>query len=169
MDPKNKVSNNWPPQSSTLFTTPTPPDHAEPTARTPHEQELFSKLPNRELVDELVEIYFHSDVCHATFRPVFNQSYQKLWNTRSDHTINIPFLGVLFMAMACAIQCHPDASDDSPNGESAKKAVDMYTSLASHIVEDPRYNIHVETVETVILQGVFLLNEVPSLPSTYTG
>ena len=128
--------------------------------RTPFEIELLSNLPKKELVDELVSIYFSgTDVCHGTFRPVFYQSYHALWETPPDQPINVPFLGVLFIAMANAVHCHPDA--DGSNSEKARAAMDLYDRLSNQITEDARYNYHIETVEATLLQGMFLLNDVP--------
>jgi len=127
--------------------------------RTAFEIELLSNLPKRELVDELVSVYFSgTDVCHATFRPVFYQSYNALWDTPADQPINVPFLGVLFIAMANAVHCHPDA--DGSNSEKARTAMDLYDRLSNQITEDSRYNYHIETVEATLLQGMFLLNDV---------
>lgn len=129
------------------------------TGRSAYEIELLSNLPKKELVDELIGVYFTStDVCHATFRPVFYQSYNKLWNAAPNEPIDIPFLGVLFIAMANAVHCHPDA--DGSNSEKARTAMDLYDRLSNQITEDSRYNFHIETVETVLLQGMFLLNDV---------
>lgn len=127
--------------------------------RDPYETKLLSHLPKKELVDELVSQYFGgTDVCHSTFRPVFCQSYKKLWETPPDQPINVPFLGVLFIAMANAINCHPDS--DGSNSETARAAMDLYDRLSNQITEDSRYNFHIETVEATLLQGMFLLNDV---------
>lgn len=136
-------------------------DQDRETGRTAYETELLSHLPKKELVDELVQVYFSStDVCHATFRPAFYKSYHKLWNTPPDQPINVPFLGILFIAMANAVHCHPDA--DGMNGEKARATMDLYDRLSNQITEDPRYNLHIETVEAVLLQSMFLLNDVSS-------
>jgi hypothetical protein len=130
------------------------------TRRSAYETELLSNLPKKELVDELVAVYFSgTDVCHATFRPVFYQSYNKLWNTPPNESINVPFLGLLFIAMANAVHCHPDA-ESGANSEKARTAMDLYDRLSCQITEDSRYNMHIETVEAVLLQSMFLLNEV---------
>ena len=152
--------------SSSPYSTPDPlayvPTGHPEGGRDAYESELLSNLPKRELVDELVSVYFGgTDVCHATFRPVFYQSYYKLWNTPPDQPINVPFLGVLFIAMANAIHCHPDS--DGSNSEKARTAMDLYDRLSNQITEDPRYNFHIETVEATLLQGMFLLNDVSSL------
>jgi len=127
--------------------------------RDPYENELLSRLPKKELVDELVSEYFGgTDVCHATFRPVFYQLYNRLWETPPDQPINVPFLGVLFIAMANAIHCHPDT--DGANRENARAAMDLYDRLSNQITEDSRYNFHIETVEATLLQGMFLMNDV---------
>jgi hypothetical protein len=136
--------------------------------RSAYETELLSHLPKKELVDELISVYFSgTDVCHATFRPAFYQSYNKLWNTPPDQPINIPFLGVLFIAMANAVHCHPDA--DGANSERARDAMDLYDRLSNQITEDSRYNWHIETVEAVLLQGMFLLNDVSPNSFAYAG
>ena len=62
------------------------------------------------------------------------------------------------MAMANAVHCHPDA--DGSNSEKARAAMDLYFRLSTQITEDSRYNYHIETVETILLQGLFLLNDV---------
>ena len=135
------------------------PTQSPETRRSPYETELLSNLPKKELVDELVSVYFSgTDVCHATFRPVFYQSYHKLWDTPRDESINVPFLGVLFIAMANAIHCHPDS--DGANSEKARAAMDLYDRLSNQITEDPRFNFHIETVEATILQVMFLMNDV---------
>jgi hypothetical protein len=128
------------------------------TGRSEYETELLSHLPKKELVDELVSIFYSAtDVCHTTFKPVFDQSYRKFWETPPDQPINVPFLGLLFTTMANAIQCHPEA--DGPNAEKAKKAMELYDHLSIQITEDPRYNFHVETVEATLLHSLFVLNE----------
>jgi len=154
--------------SSSPYSTSEPcvPNAAHPETgegRAPFEIELLSNLPKRELVDELVSIYFSgTDVCHATFRPVFYQSYHALWETPPDQPINVPFLGLLFIAMANAVHCHPDA--DGSNSEKARAAMDLYDRLSNQITEDARYNYHIETVEATLLQAMFLLNDVRPLP-----
>lgn len=70
----------------------------------------------------------------------------------------MPFLGVLFIAMANAIHCQPDV--DGSNSEKARATMDLYDRLSNQITEDPRYNFHVETVEASLLQSMFLLNDV---------
>lgn len=60
--------------------------------------------------------------------------------------------------MANAVHCHPDA--DGINSEKARTAMDLYDRLSNQITEDPRYNLHIETVEAVLLQSMFLLNDV---------
>jgi hypothetical protein len=138
--------------------------HQEPreTGRTPYEIDLLSNLPKKELVDELITIYFSgTDVCHSTFRPTFYASYNKLWETPTDQPVNIPFLGVLFIAMANAVHCHPDA--DGTNSEKARAAMDLYDRLSTQITDDSRYNYHIDTVEAVLLQSMFLLNDVSPL------
>ena len=128
------------------------------TSRSAYETDLLSNLPKKELVDELVSVYFSStDVCQTTFRPVFYQSYQKLWETPPDQPINVPFLGVLFTAMANAVHCHPEA--EGTNSGKARTAMDLYDRLSNQITEDQRYNFHIETVEATLLQAMFLLNE----------
>lgn len=108
-------------------------------------------------MDDLVAFYFSAtDVCQTTFEPSFYLSYNKLWSS-SGH-IDVPFLGVLFIAMANAIHCHPDS--DGPNAEKAREAMELYDNLSNQITEDPRYNFHIETVEAVLLQSMFLLNNV---------
>lgn len=147
------------PYSTPDHTTCGPTGHPE-SGRSAYETELLSNLPKKELVDELVSVYFSgTDVCHATFRPAFYQSYHKLWDTPPDQPINVPFLGVLFIAMANAVHCHPDA--DGANSGKARNAMDLYDRLSNQITEDPRYNFHIETVEATVLQGMFLLNDVP--------
>ena len=129
------------------------------SARSAYESELLSNLPKKELVDELVAVYFSgTDVCQVTFRPVFYSSYHQLWDTPPDQPVNVPFLGVLFIAMANAVHCHPDA--DGSNSEKARTAMDLYDRLSNQITEDPRYNFHIETVEAILLQSLFLLNDV---------
>ena len=137
--------------------------------RSAYETELLSNLPKKELVDELVSVYFSgTDVCHSTFRPVFYKSYHELWDTPPDQPINVPFLGVLFIAMANAIHCHPDS--DGVNSEKARTAMDLYDRLSHQITEDQRYNFHIETVEATLLQGMFLLNDVlPKIPFLILG
>ena len=121
----------------------------------------MSHLPKKELVDELVSVYFTgTDVCHATFLPTFYKLYNQLWNTPAEESVNVPFLGVLFTAMANAVHCHPDA--DGMNSEKARATMDLYDRLSNQITEDPRYNLHIETVEAVLLQSMFLLNDVPT-------
>lgn len=130
------------------------------TRRSAYETELLSNLPKKELVDELVGVYFSgTDVCHASFRPVFYQSYNKLWNTPPLEPINVPFLGLLFIVMANAVHCHPDA-ESGGNSEKVRTAMELYDRLSCQISEDSRYNMHIETVEAVLLQSMFLLNEV---------
>jgi hypothetical protein len=120
----------------------------------------LSHLPKKELVDELVSVYFTgTDVCHATFRPAFYKLYDQLWSTPEEDPVNVPFLGVLFIAMANAVHCHPDA--DGMNRDKARATMDLYDRLSNQITEDPRYNLHIETVEAVLLQSMFLLNDVP--------
>jgi hypothetical protein len=143
-----------------------PTDNAE-VGRTDYETELLSHLPKRELVDELISVYFSTDACPATFRPVFQQSYNKLWETPPNEPINVPFLGVLFIAMANGAHCHPDA--DGANSERVRDATDLYDRLSNQITEDSRYNWHIETVEAVLLQGLFLLNQVPPNFRLYRG
>src|SRR6202023_2071725 len=80
---------------------PPPPPSTNPppksSVRSAYETELLSHLPKKELVDELVSVYFTgTDVCHATFRPAFNKLYNQLWSTPKEETVNVPFLGVLF-------------------------------------------------------------------------
>jgi hypothetical protein len=65
--------------------------------------------------------------------------------------------------MANAIHCHSDI--DASKFETARTAMDLYDRLSNQITEDPRYNFHIETVEAVLLQGMFLLNEVTSFLS----
>ena len=150
--------------SSSPYSTPDhiacgPTGHPQ-NGRSAYETELLSNLPKKELVDELVSVYFSgTDVCHTTFRPVFYQSYHKLWDTPPDQPINVPFLGVLFIAMANAVHCHPDA--DGANSEKARTTMDLYNRLSNQITEDHRYNFHIETVEATLLQAMFLLNDVP--------
>jgi hypothetical protein len=81
-----------------------------------------------------------------------------MWNTPATQPINVPFLGVLFIAMANAIHCHPDA--DGANSEKAREAMDLYYRLSNQVTDDPRYNFHIETVEALLLQGMFLLDDV---------
>jgi hypothetical protein len=134
------------------------------TQRTFYEIELVSHLPRKETCDELVEIYFnHTDVCHSTFSPVFHQSYKKFWETPSDQSVNVPFLAVLFSAMANAVHVHPDS--DGPHAEQARATMHLYNRLSNQITDDPRYNLHIETVEAIMLQAMFLLNEVLHSPT----
>ena len=128
--------------------------------RTEYETELLSHLPKKEYVDELVEIYFnHTDVCHSTFSPVFYQSYNKLFETPADQSINVPFLGVLYSAMANAVHVHPES--DGPHAEQARSTMQLFNRLSNQITDHPQYNLHIETVEAILLQSMFLLNEVP--------
>jgi hypothetical protein len=128
--------------------------------RTEYENELLSHLPPKEYIDELVEIYFnHTDVCHSTFSPVFYDAYKKLFATPPDQSINVPFLGVLFSAMANAVHVHPDS--DGPHAEKARSTMQLYNDLSYQITDHPQYNLHIETVEAILLQSMFLLNEVP--------
>jgi hypothetical protein len=158
------ANNKTPTTSSTPYSTPDNlgcESNGDPeTGRSAYETELLSHLPRKELVDELVTVYFTgTDVCHATFRPVFYQSYDKLWNTPPNEPINVPFLGLLFIVMACAVHSHPDA-DSGTNSEKARAAMDLYDRFSNQITEDSRYNMHIETVEAVLLQSMFLLNDV---------
>jgi hypothetical protein len=119
----------------------------------------LSHLPKKEYIDELVEIYFnHTDVCHSTFSPVFYDSYKKLFATPPDQPINVPFLGVLFSAMANAVHVHPES--DGPHAEKAGSTMQLYNDLSYQITDHPQYNLHIETVEAILLQSMFLLNEV---------
>jgi hypothetical protein len=127
--------------------------------RTEYETELLSHLPKKEYVDELVEIYFnHTDVCHSTFSPVFYDSYKKLWETPPDQSVNVPFLSVLFAAMANAVHVHPES--DGPHAQQARSTMQLFNSLSNQITDHPQYNLHIETVEAILLQSMFLLNEV---------
>lgn len=127
--------------------------------RTEFETELLSHLPKKEYLDELVEIYFnHTDVCHSTFAPVFYDSYKKLFETPPDQSINVPFLGVLYAAIANAVHVHPES--DGPNAEQGRSAMELFNRVSNQITEHPQYNLHIETVEAILLQSMFLLNEV---------
>lgn len=130
--------------------------------RTPYETQLLSYLPPKETLDELISVYFdRSDVCLVTFCPTFYKSYHKLWETPPDQPVNVPFLGVLFSAMANAV--HSNADGDGTNSEKSRAAMDLYDRLSNQITDDPGYNFHIETVEAVLLQAMFLLNDVPLL------
>jgi len=131
--------------------------------RTPYETELLSHLPKKEVVDELVQIYFtHTDVCHASFSPVFYQTYKEFWETPPHQSINVSFLGLLFIVMANAIPVNPD--NDGINSEQVRATMHRYNRLSNQITDDPNYNLHIDTVEAILLQSTFLLNEVPSPP-----
>jgi hypothetical protein len=131
--------------------------------RTEYETELLSHLPEKGYIDELVEIYFNNtDVCHSTFSPVFYDSYKKLFETPSDQPVNVPFLGVLFSAMANAVHVHPES--DGPHAETARSTMELFNHLSNQITDHPQYNLHIETVEAILLQSMFLFNEVPRTP-----
>ena len=133
--------------------------------RTPYETELLSHLPKKEVVDELVEIYFtHTDACHASFSPVFYQSYKKFWETPSYQSVDVSFLGLLFIVMANAVHVRPDS--DGANAEQVRSTIHLYNRLSNQITDDPNYNLHIDTVEAILLQSMFLLNEVSTPPLT---
>lgn len=109
----------------------------------------MSHLPPRDVVDDLIAFYFsNTDVCQTTFKATFLTSYNTLWSCPRP---NVPFLGVLFIAMANVINWRRDENT---------KEMELYDKLSNQITEDPRYNFHIETVEAVMLQAMFLLNNV---------
>lgn len=58
---------------------------------------------------------------------------------------------------------HSNADGDGTNSEKSRAAMDLYDRLSNQITDDPGYNFHIETVEAVLLQAMFLLNDVPLL------
>ena len=132
------------------------------SGRTPYETQLLSSLPPKETLDGLISVYFaRSDACLVTFCPTFYKSYHRLWETPSDKPVNVPFLGVLFSAIANAV--HSNAEEEGTNSDKSRASMDLYDRLSNQITDDPRYNFHIETVEAVLLQAMFLLNDVPLL------
>jgi hypothetical protein len=153
-----ETTRSWLEQTVPVPTSEVSSSPEEVEERTVFEEELLSHFPNKDRADELISLYFSStDVCMTTFRLTFYQSYNKLWNTFPHH-VNVPFLGVVYIAMANAIHCQPDL--EGPNAEKMKQEMELYDKLSNQITEDVRYNFHVETVEAVMLQAMFLVNSV---------